>query len=235
MSAIHTTEGVRPIMLPASAAGRRDLAVRIRAAVKAAQRRVSRDSPSYHPGPFECARALAALIEHCPRLYSDALGSEIEDVETLALVSKPATPPAAPPAEVMVPVEAVRARPRLTGSLDDIVAAAALAFDIDRADVRPVGTRPRRFKTHSAARHVAMWCALRRAGWPPLSLPTVGRWFGGFDHTSVLHAVRRIDRAVAEGTDLGAVALQVAEAAGVRLQEPHERDRYATRTPEVRS
>lgn len=45
------------------------------------------------------------------------------------------------------------------------------------------------------ARHVAMWLCCRLT---PASTPVIGRCFGGRDHTTVLHAVRRIDAAIAQ-------------------------------------
>ena len=45
-------------------------------------------------------------------------------------------------------------------------------------------------------RQLAMW-RCRQAG---VSLPEIGRWFGNRDHTTVLHAVRKIDAMKGEGT-----------------------------------
>jgi chromosomal replication initiator protein len=39
-------------------------------------------------------------------------------------------------------------------------------------------------------RHVAMYLAYKLT---TRSLPSIGRRFGGFDHTTVLHAIRRIE------------------------------------------
>lgn len=47
------------------------------------------------------------------------------------------------------------------------------------------------------ARQVAMWLARHER--PDLSLPLIGRLFASRDHTTVLHAVRKIDRLHAEG------------------------------------
>ena len=49
----------------------------------------------------------------------------------------------------------------------------------------------RRLKALAFVRHVAMHAV--KVARPDLSYPQIGRLFGGFDHTSVLHAVRRID------------------------------------------
>lgn len=47
------------------------------------------------------------------------------------------------------------------------------------------------------ARQVAMWFAKHETN---LSFPALGRLFGGRDHTTILHACRKIDRRIAAGT-----------------------------------
>lgn len=47
-------------------------------------------------------------------------------------------------------------------------------------------------------RQALMWEVKRQ--WPKTSLPEIGRIFGGRDHTTVLHAIRNIDRQL--GTDV---------------------------------
>lgn len=46
-------------------------------------------------------------------------------------------------------------------------------------------------------RHCAMYAAWRAGK----SLPVIGRAVGGRDHTSVLHAVRKVERAIAAGEE----------------------------------
>lgn len=46
-------------------------------------------------------------------------------------------------------------------------------------------------------RQIAMWELRQRR--PDLSFPAIGRWFSGRDHTTVLHAVRKIEQVKAEG------------------------------------
>ena len=49
----------------------------------------------------------------------------------------------------------------------------------------------------SMPRMIGMW--LLRKNNPTRSLPLIGRQFGGKDHTTVLHAVRKIDKWIADG------------------------------------
>jgi chromosomal replication initiator protein len=48
-------------------------------------------------------------------------------------------------------------------------------------------------------RQVAMWFSKQLT---PLSLPVIGRLFGGRDHTTVLHAARKIDRLLPKDVNL---------------------------------
>lgn len=71
--------------------------------------------------------------------------------------------------------------------LQAIKEAVADFYEIDVADLDAAT----RFRHIARPRQVAMWLArlLTR-----LSLPQIGRYFGGRDHTTVMHAVRTIDR-----------------------------------------
>lgn len=53
----------------------------------------------------------------------------------------------------------------------------------------------RRAHSEVRPRQVAMWLAKNLT---PRSLPDIGRHFGGRDHTTVIHAVRRIDQMCAD-------------------------------------
>lgn len=55
----------------------------------------------------------------------------------------------------------------------------------------------RRYPPFVFARQVAMW--VTRYERPDLSLPEIGRLFADRDHTTVLHAIRKLDRLRAEG------------------------------------
>ena len=54
----------------------------------------------------------------------------------------------------------------------------------------------RRTRAIVLPRQKMMWVAKQRT---PCSFPEIGRHFGGKDHTTVLHAVKKIDRLIAEG------------------------------------
>jgi chromosomal replication initiator protein len=70
-------------------------------------------------------------------------------------------------------------------SLDEIQAAAAAALDVPLASLLAHDRRPR----VALARHVAMYLAREMTD---QSLPAIGRYFGGRNHSTVLHAHRRI-------------------------------------------
>lgn len=69
----------------------------------------------------------------------------------------------------------------------DIQRAVAFAFDVDRIEM----TSDRRVREVARPRQVAMYLAKRLTR---RSLPEIGRRFGGRDHTTVMHAIRTIER-----------------------------------------
>ncbi|MGZ3274299.1 MAG: chromosomal replication initiator protein DnaA [Caulobacteraceae bacterium] len=82
-------------------------------------------------------------------------------------------------------------RPHLRGgekrvTVDDIQKATADHFGLKQADL----ISERRNRAIARPRQAAMWLAKQLT---TRSLPDIGRRFGGRDHTTVLHAVRRID------------------------------------------
>ena len=82
-------------------------------------------------------------------------------------------------------------------TVEEIVRKVADHYNLKIAEI--VG--PRRTKTLARARQVAMYLAKKLT---QRSLPDIGRRFGGRDHTTVIHAVRRID-------ELKATDSQIAE------------------------
>ncbi len=58
---------------------------------------------------------------------------------------------------------------------------------------------PKRVRTIARPRQVAMWLAKQLT---PRSLPEIGRRFGGRDHTTIMHGVRRIDELMTTDSQL---------------------------------
>ncbi len=82
-------------------------------------------------------------------------------------------------------------RPHLRGgerriTVDDIQKAASEHFGLKQADL----ISQARTRAVARPRQAAMWLAKQLT---TRSLPDIGRRFGGRDHTTVLHAVRRIE------------------------------------------
>lgn len=80
-----------------------------------------------------------------------------------------------------------------------------MIIDIQRAVAKHYHVKRKEILSHDRSkhivipRHVAIYlaCALS-----PLSMPVIGRLFGGLDHTTVLHAARRIAAACTIDPDL---------------------------------
>lgn len=71
-------------------------------------------------------------------------------------------------------------------------------------------TSERRSRYCARPRQVAMFLARDLT---PFSLPNIGRFFGNRDHTTVIHAVRVIERCIADDADMAGKV----EAVRVRL------------------
>lgn len=74
-------------------------------------------------------------------------------------------------------------------NLPAIRSAACAEFKCDPVDF----ASPRRFREAVDARHTAMWVVRTETG---MSYPAIARKFGGIDHTSVMHAVSRIEHRI---------------------------------------
>lgn len=68
---------------------------------------------------------------------------------------------------------------------------------------------PNRARSLVDKRHAAMWVARRLTDW---SFPQIGDFFGGRDHTTVIHAVHRVDEAIERGLEVGMLALNLLQA-----------------------
>ena len=75
----------------------------------------------------------------------------------------------------------------------EIIEETAKHFGVTAADI----VAPGRLAAIVIARQVAMWRVRRER--KNMSLPEIGRRIGGRDHTTVMHAVRKIDGMIARG------------------------------------
>jgi len=89
----------------------------------------------------------------------------------------------------------IRHREAKRVKIEDIQKLVATHFNVSRADI----LSSRRTANVVKPRQIAMYLAKILT---PRSLPEIGRRFGGRDHTTVLHAVRKIDALVAKDSAL---------------------------------
>ena len=72
-----------------------------------------------------------------------------------------------------------------TLTIEDVQAAVAMASRVTVSELKG----PRKSQDISVARAIAMYLSRELTG---VSYPAIGRRFGGKDHTSVIHACRRV-------------------------------------------
>jgi chromosomal replication initiator protein len=89
----------------------------------------------------------------------------------------------------------VRTREPKRIKIEDIQKMVATRYNVSRADI----LSERRTAAVVKPRQIAMYLSKSLT---PRSLPEIGRRFGGRDHTTVLHAVRKIEKAVGEDRSL---------------------------------
>ena len=90
-------------------------------------------------------------------------------------------------------------RPRASHTRPDrvtvaIISYVAMRFDMTPWQLKAKGKQP----ALTTPRHIAMFLACERGA----SQPEVGFAFGGFHHTTVLHAIRKIEREVEVNSEL---------------------------------
>lgn len=79
-------------------------------------------------------------------------------------------------------------------------------FGLDVSDL----LGPCRQKKYATPRHIAIWLCrelVKGENGKPVSLPTLGKLFGGRDHTTILNALRRIQEEMEEGGEMAKVVL----------------------------
>ena len=79
--------------------------------------------------------------------------------------------------------------------IEDIQRVVARQYNVSRADLLSSRRTANVVRPRQIAMYLAKTLTLR-------SLPEIGRRFGGRDHTTVLHAVRKIEKALADDTSL---------------------------------
>jgi hypothetical protein len=136
---------------------------------------------------YTSASEMLANYQRIRKTYRDAPPGYV----VLPVKAEPAPPsapaPEPPPAAyilppmVIGPLEGVERRIML----DDVRAAVCRVFGISKIDI----TSDRRMREIVIPRQIAMALCKRLTG---ASLPAIGRAFGGRDHTTVLHAVRKM-------------------------------------------
>lgn len=89
--------------------------------------------------------------------------------------------------EELLQVEVSNKRPRIKVSPADVIKTVANHYHVKQAALKGSS----RLKSLVTARHVAMFLLKSELQLP---LTEIGRWFTGRDHTSVLHAVRKIEK-----------------------------------------
>lgn len=120
--------------------------------------------------------------------------SPLSDEELLRLAT-PARPEGMS-ADILLTIEPTRA-----AVVQRIVAFMARKSGYRAKDI----TGPSRTRGIVYARQTAIWLSKQLK--PSLSLPEIGRRFGGRDHTTILYALRKIDAAVEDQSQLGVSAL----------------------------
>ena len=107
----------------------------------------------------------------------------------------------------------VDGRPQGKPRIDEIQRATALHFGIRREEMLSY----RRSRVVARPRQVAMYLAKQLT---QKSLPAIGRGFADRDHTSVLHAVRRIEALLPRDAELAASVARIREALNDPERQP---------------
>lgn len=151
---------------------------------------------------WACNKLLVLLNEHHG---AAAPAGDPEPVEAVAAPEPTPEPIPAPPPVATEDRDWLFVTPRPVTTIKDIQCAVAKHYGFTCMDM----CSKRRTAALAKARHVAMYVVKSVT---PRSLPEIGYYFGGRDHTTVLHGVRKIDNLVA------ADEVFRAEVAGLKAQ-----------------
>ena len=135
------------------------------------------------PISIEIAKTIAARVESARKIEGiiTYIRSEVE------LKHKQITPELI---EEILQVEVEAKRPKIKVAPADVIKTVANHYHIKQTSLKGHS----RVKNLVTARHICMFLMKKE-----LSLPLIeiGRWFSGRDHTSVLHAIRKVEKDMA--------------------------------------
>jgi len=130
-----------------------------------------------------CDKLLALLIEHHAD-HESVIKFIPKPVEPVVVKISP-PPPAQPVPVVVLPVAIPESAEEVLPSIDLIMRETASFYETTVLNLKSEQRGHSFIKPRFVAMHLARTMTLR-------SLPTIGKKFGGRDHTTVLHAVRKI-------------------------------------------
>ncbi|MDR1828061.1 MAG: chromosomal replication initiator protein DnaA [Methylobacteriaceae bacterium] len=140
-----------------------------------------------HPG-FDVSDSVISYVAHAITTNGRDLDGAVNRL--LAHVTLTGTPITVETAEAAIR-DLVRNREPKRVKIEDIQKLVASRYNVSRADI----LSERRTAAVVRPRQIAMYLAKSLT---MRSLPEIGRRFGGRDHTTVLHAVRKIEKALSE-------------------------------------
>lgn len=143
------------------------------------------------PG-FDVSQAVVAMVAHS----IDTNGRDLDGAvnRLLAHTILAGAPLSIEAAEAAIR-DLIRVREPKRVKIEDIQKLVATHFNVSRADILSSRRTANVVRPRQIAMYLAKTMTLR-------SLPEIGRRFGGRDHTTVLHAVRKIENLVSKDTDL---------------------------------
>lgn len=158
--------------------------------------------------------ARAAQIEHYKavraRIEARGIARDCE-AKSPAPVTEPSVEPTVSAADLAI---YRNSNPCLYPRIATVIAVCAHAFDVSVIDI----ISDRRQPCIVFPRHVAMYLAKQMT---LKSYPEIGRRFGGRDHTTAYHAVRKIERLVASGDlNLSDLAAKILSREGLDAPAP---------------
>jgi chromosomal replication initiator protein len=135
------------------------------------------------PIPIDIAKTIASRVDSARKIEGiiTSIRSEVE------LKRRSITPELI---EEILQVEAESKRPKIKVAPGDVLKTVANHYHIKQSSLKGHS----RVKNLVTARHICMFLLKKELSLP---LMEIGRWFAGRDHTSVLHAIRKVEKEMA--------------------------------------